>query len=229
MVEIAVAVVILGLLLGSAVLMLGAQIDLKNANETRRILESTRDAIYGFAVTNGRLPCPAATGGMGQETIDPMSNNCSSRLNGFVPALTLGLTPTDANGYLVDAWGNRVRYAVTTDNSFSTSNAAAQLSSLGIATLALRPTAPNGLTVCNISTAEGAGSCALNTEVADQVVAMLHSAGRNGPGGASADEQNNIDNGRIFLERAPSTTFDDQLLWISRYTLYNRMLAAGAL
>ena len=38
---------------------------------------------------------------------------------GFLPAVTLGFSPVDSNGYAVDSWGstqNRIRYAVSNAN-----------------------------------------------------------------------------------------------------------------
>src|SRR5207344_2797288 len=112
--------------LGGVLLTTSAIYFTREVDETQKTLERARDAIMGFALRAERLPCPAAPGTTGVESFvspgalpapvaAPAFNiNCSSPLNGFVPALSLGIGPTDPQGYLLDAWGNRIRYAVTT-------------------------------------------------------------------------------------------------------------------
>jgi prepilin-type N-terminal cleavage/methylation domain-containing protein len=58
--ELAVVMTILALLLGSALLPLAAQNDMRARRDTDKALADIRDALVGFAIVNGRLPCPAA-------------------------------------------------------------------------------------------------------------------------------------------------------------------------
>jgi hypothetical protein len=78
-------------------------------------------------------------------------------------------------------------------------------------------------------------------------VAVIYSLGRNGfsainaatgnanPLPASADEIENVDGPIIFVSRtrtpagSPAGEFDDVLVWINKYTLFSRMVAAGKL
>jgi prepilin-type N-terminal cleavage/methylation domain-containing protein len=119
LVELAIVLLILGILGTSAILMFNAQVEAKQNADTQRTLEQAREAIIGFALKFDRLPCPAAGAATGVEAFVnpgpglPIDLSCSVPLNGFVPALTLGIGPTDPQGYLVDAWGNRIRYAVS--------------------------------------------------------------------------------------------------------------------
>src|SRR6266567_4443970 len=57
--EVAVVVLIVGLLLGGLLGTYSTQIDLSRTAETKKTLETARDALIGFAAANGRLPCPA--------------------------------------------------------------------------------------------------------------------------------------------------------------------------
>src|SRR5690349_14068984 len=59
LVEMAVVLVIFGLLIGALVLPLSGQLDAKKYSETRQDLESIKSALIGFAVLYGRLPCPS--------------------------------------------------------------------------------------------------------------------------------------------------------------------------
>lgn len=119
LVELTVALLIIALLLAGALIPLSSQIDVRNAAETQRNMDSIRDAIIGFAQANGRLPCPANGGtpagtvdtttwatsvGAGAEQWDPANNRCYTAF-GVVPWTTLGVSETDA-------WGRRLSYRV---------------------------------------------------------------------------------------------------------------------
>jgi type II secretory pathway pseudopilin PulG len=132
--ELAIALVIMAFLIGGVVVTLESQIAARNQAETRRVLDMATEAVIGFAVQNGRLPCPATNASLGEERrLNPPSvatpvgftlaewidarGECEVS-DGFLPATTLGITPVDSQGYAVDAWGsnvgglNRIRYAV---------------------------------------------------------------------------------------------------------------------
>jgi prepilin-type N-terminal cleavage/methylation domain-containing protein len=109
--EMAVALVIIGLLLAGALMPISTQLEVRNNADTRRSMEQIREAIIGYAQTNGRLPCPAngtlASGaaGAGSEQWDSANSRCTTSL-GVVPWGTLGVPETDA-------WGRRFSYRVT--------------------------------------------------------------------------------------------------------------------
>jgi prepilin-type N-terminal cleavage/methylation domain-containing protein len=118
--ELAVALVILALLLFGAMIPFSTQVEIRNIADTRRTMDSIKDAIVGFAQANGRLPCPAngATPAgtvdsatwptpvaAGSEQWDPANNRCYIAF-GVVPWTTLGVSETDA-------WGRRLSYRVT--------------------------------------------------------------------------------------------------------------------
>src|SRR5215470_16101798 len=57
--ELAVVVLVIALLLGGLTLTLSTQTELRRIEDTQRTLELAKDALIGFAITRGRLPCPA--------------------------------------------------------------------------------------------------------------------------------------------------------------------------
>ena len=61
LVELAVVLAIVGLLLSSLTYTLAAHTEQRTREQTQRTLEQAREALIGFAITNGRLPCPAAS------------------------------------------------------------------------------------------------------------------------------------------------------------------------
>ncbi len=110
--ELAIAVAVLALLLFSAMVPFSAQVELRNVADTRRTMDSIREAIIGFAQANGRLPCPAngsiASGvaNAGIEKFDGTSCVAAFGAFGVVPWATLGTPETDS-------WGRRFSYRVS--------------------------------------------------------------------------------------------------------------------
>ena len=232
LVELAIVLVIVALLISGMLLPLSVQRDIQNFNETQKQFSEIKEALFGFAAANGRLPCPASTATTGVE--NPVGGGvCANPLNGFLPGITLGIGPTDAQGYAVDAWGYRIRYAVTTWNTsaFTTTD--------GIRNAWASAPSPD-LRVCNTSAGiTGAGvtsACAAGTDLTSSAVAIIASTGKNGgavPTGA--DELANSGANRTFVSHtqspvgAPQGEFDDIVAWISPNILYNRMISAGKL
>jgi hypothetical protein len=164
----------------------------------------------------------------------------------MLPAITLGIGPTDRQGYLVDAWGNRVRYAVTNWSfsgtnvancppngtkdykvcpAFTTGNA---IASLGMTNAPLFAGAPM-LRICDVAACSGTNFYA---------PAVVWSPGRSHPtlGAVSADELENlgVTAGTFVMheERDPGHAlgqFDDLVIWLSPSVLYSRLVSAGAL
>lgn len=56
--ELAIVLLIIGLLLGGLLLPLGTQVDLRRDAAAQKSLEEIREALLGYAVANRRLPCP---------------------------------------------------------------------------------------------------------------------------------------------------------------------------
>ena len=136
LVEMAIVMLIVALLLGGLVPTLSSQIDQRHASETNKQLDEIKEALIGYAIINGRLPCPASitpTNSYGAE-YPAGGGNCSNFYDGFVPAATLGLSGTNSSGLVVDSWGNPIRYAVTkwSGNTFTTTNG---MSGAGISNL----------------------------------------------------------------------------------------------
>src|SRR6056297_285406 len=95
LIELAVVVVVIGLLLTGILVPLSVQVETARIQETQRKLAEIRSALIGFAQVNGRLPCPAThlTNGVELEAnpADPTLRTCSDGANdfqhGFVPAV----------------------------------------------------------------------------------------------------------------------------------------------
>ena len=239
LVELAIVLIIVTLLTGGLLMSVTTQRDNIAAAETQRLLVNAQDALIGFAAANGRLPCPASPGSKGTE--NPAGGNCINPWDGFLPAITLSLTPSDANGYALDGWGNPIRYALTTDNAaglcatpcFSTTNGIKTAWNTSVGALQLAP----DLRVCSTSTGKTGGAaadCAVGNELTKNGVAIIFSRGKNGAATpTSADEIANGDADRLFVSHTPTPAganeFDDLVIWLSPNILYNKMIAAGRL
>lgn len=112
LVEMAIVLLIVSLLIGGLMQPLSSQMEASRIKDTQNQLNNIIEVIYGFAATNGRLPCPAFTGSAGGEALGAAAGQCSHPYDGFVPGRLLGIGPMDANGYVLDSWGQPIRYAV---------------------------------------------------------------------------------------------------------------------
>ena len=208
LVEMAVVLVIVGLMLGGLLLPLSAQMDQQRLSETRKSLAEIQEALIGFAIINGRFPCPTtqtdpAAAGYGEEA----ANCAAPAAEGYLPWKTLGVRE-------IDSWGNR--RTATADPwtgywRYRVNSAAAvpfTLTTAFGATLSVQDSAGNSLTT--------------NTE---SPLAIVYSTGKN----LNPDGQNAGAFDGIYQSDSPSTTFDDVTVWISRPILMNRMVAAGKL
>jgi prepilin-type N-terminal cleavage/methylation domain-containing protein len=247
LVELSIVLVIFGLLIGGTLAFLSTQRDIVKLRETEKRLSEIREALIGFAMANGRLPCPALQGAgeRGVEYPADGSGDCVRNYTGFVPGITLGVAPTNADGYAVDAWENPIRYAVTAANGkvFTKKGGLATKWASGAAASTLEI---KDLRICNSASGlSGAGegvSCAVGADLATSAVAVLVSSGKNGglpP--ASPDEAANrvleeaSAGAGAFVFHTPTSAdstqgeFDDIVVWLSANLFYNRMIAAGRL
>jgi prepilin-type N-terminal cleavage/methylation domain-containing protein len=131
LIELAVALALLGILLTGVMVPLITQIGQHKRTMTQKTLDEIKDALLGFAAANGRLPCPAVGNAAGDEAFattgtpgSAADGRCRESLLtaagdvyiGFLPGRALGITPVDTDGYALDGWEtrfNRVRYAVS--------------------------------------------------------------------------------------------------------------------
>lgn len=243
LIELAIGLVIVATLLSALLVPLATQMDQRRTAETQRALEAARDALMGFAMANGRLPCPAADTTNGIESITsglPATGDCAAP-TGFLPAVTLGLDGVSGSGMLLDAFGGPVRYAVAmpTDvalaNVFTKTNGIRTVTIRTIADAAL-PAAAKFLFICSAAST-APDSCSAGATLANgNVIAVVYSQGKNGTDTVrtlATDEAENLPeaNDRVFVSRVRNdqTGYDDMLVWISPATLISRMTAGGAL
>lgn len=250
LIELAIVLMIVGALTSGVLVAVSRTMERTRITTAQAQLLEIREALYGFAQANGRLPCPATVSSDGKE--DPVggapAGGACTNEHGFVPIATLGFSgAVNSDGLLLDAWQNPVRYSVAPyaysggtatftnkaalDTLFSTDTA--MVSGTGFVDHA------NMLRICDNA------ACTLNI-LADSVPAVIFSMGANWTSYSSTDEQQNAgsltvtgpDSGNVypindqntFVSRTYSEeNFDDQILWLSPYTLFDRLIDAGRL
>jgi prepilin-type N-terminal cleavage/methylation domain-containing protein len=249
LIELAIVLVIIGVLAGSFLATLGSRIETTRRAEAEKEMGVIKQALYGYAMsqTPPHLPCPdCRTAAMCPSTPSASLNDgiedragavCDvGNTPGNIPWKTLGL----GSG---DPWGNRYTYWV--------SGWAADVNTTvspptGIElTKSPNPSTP-GKEPATIKTRVGTAF----PDVSDSVVAVIMTQGKDGYGSISiqniltpavpttnVDEKDNLDNNLVFVSRAPTKSgattaggeFDDMLVWISEYELKAKMVEAGVL
>jgi len=182
--ELTVAVAIIAVLLFGAMVPFSAQVDIRNVAETRRTMDSIREAIIGFAQANGRLPCAAdgsiqtGVAGAGIEKFDGTS--CIAGFTfGVIPWATLGVSETDS-------WGRRFSYRVapvfadvSTAATWATTTPGVQPS----CTPTPLPTAPTSFALCTLGdSAVYTRTASVAVPLATALPALFISHGKNGYG-----------------------------------------------
>ena len=218
LVEMAVVLVIMGLLLAGLLGPLSAQIEQRRTEETRIILDEAKESLVGYVLANKFFPCPDVNViPTGTEGARNGLNECIN-LEGILPWQTLGVRG-------LDSWGRYIRYRpstnftnnvtffgitdtgdirVNSDTGTLTTSAVAVLISHG----------PNGFGGINATQASPANLM---------------------PAPTGADELENSNGlNLIYISHTPTppgsaNEFDDTVSWISSNILVNRMVAAGQL
>lgn len=218
LIEMAVAMFVLALLLGSILVPLSTSIEQKQISDTEAALEDIKDALLGYALANGYIPCPD-TNNDGAE--DVAGTGLCSTIAGTISTGNLPWSTLGLGSY--DVWGNRYRYVVA--EVYARRSPATPFS--------LTTTTTN-VRVC------ATASCA--TILTSNAAVAIVSMGKNGygatnsisgsvnPAPTSTDELENLDTDRDLVSRTWSAVgssageFDDIVTSISRFVLFNRMV-----
>ena len=240
LIELAIVLMIIGVLVGSFVGTLGSRIERSRYADNRVELDAIKVALYGHAVSQAtpHLPCPdCRTASCEALTAGNFANDGLEHRDGAVCDTdtdgTLGNLPWQTLGVgEKDPWGNRYSYWVS-DTVADNTAAAFQLTSV--------------INSATINTRIGEAIATLT----DTAAAVVFTHGSNGYGAISVDavlksaagsddEAENTNNDNIFVSRNISDPgsqtsggddfeFDDVLIWLSEYELKGKMVQAGAL
>ncbi|HEY2337106.1 MAG TPA: type II secretion system protein [Burkholderiales bacterium] len=240
--EMAVVFAIVALLIAGAMSTLSSQVERRDSEETQRRLNAATDAVIAFAIVNRRLPCPAtAAAGTGDEALatgtTATGGACTSNYGGFLPGRAIGFQPVDASGYGLDAWGNRIRYAVANTITGCTGSSitphftsVANLKANGVSCQ------PNDLDICAPTDSTTACTAANRAVSTGTVAVILFSTGKNGAlPSQGPHELANTDGNASFIshpQAGPDSAtgrYDDLMVWLPAGVIYSKLIAAGAL
>lgn len=233
LIEMSIVLIVISLILAGVLKTVGVQRQQLKRDETRQQLEIIREALIGFALTNGRLPCPD-TGNDGIENPPDPANGTDCDVNeAFLPHVDIGVDRADT-------WGNRFRYRVR-----------------GTGNLRMTDALPALDGVSGAARADGAGANAsfamdndgniiiydndeaVGATLANNIPAIVLSYAENGGtqlncgAGLSARELENCDDDVSFVSSFYSSVngqeFDDLITWIPLTILKARMIEAALL
>lgn len=241
LIELAVVLVIIGLLVGGGIAAVEVTRTQALRSEQEQQLERVRTALHGFAMSAGRLPCPDGPDDGGHEDFDTGDGECRDSL--VSEDIARGRLPwEDLRLARRDAWGNPLLYAVTAEyadapdgaDPESTDQSSFILESDG--NLAIDDDHDE-----TISMTIAEKSPAVVVSFGPQGRQVWQDSGYTCPGdgvparGFSRNETENCggDRNRFVdagFSRADSgSRFDDMLLWLSDPALKARMVQAGKL
>lgn len=235
LIELVVAIAVIGLLLGAIMTPLATQFRVRTIKEAERNLNDVKEALIGYAMTNRRLPCPDTDSPPdGQE--DPAGGGTCTSFDGFLPWNTLGV---DAS----DVWGRLYLYRVSPEFTHQTVPGSPPASSQ------LDLDDPGNINVVDRASDKS------EITLTSNAVAVVVSLGGNGFGGTDtdfnalaapigADELENTDGDIKFVRRnyslgaatcsdtsgtTPFCEFDDLVTWIPEPLLKGQLVEAGRL
>lgn len=239
LVELSIVLLIAGLLLSG---MLGAyqsQTEASRIRETRQAMREARDALIGFALSSGHLPCPAnpalanSAATAGQEVRSGATGSCTYQ-DGVLPWATLGVKETDA-------WGKRYSYRVT---GYFADASNTSIGPSATCTPAVDPAVSFAIcSVGDITILPQAGALGGIPSVAVIVSHGKNLRGAYGPqggtrlGGVTGDEQKNADDDASFVDHPfahdadplAAAYYDDLVEWVSPSILIGKMATVGRL
>lgn len=213
LVELAIVLIIVALLISGLMIPVSTQQDAKATSTTELSLNEIREALLGYALINQKLPCP-----MPVSVTDPANasygvagSDCS--IEGILPWKSLGVGEVDAWGQKrtasADSFVGYWRYRL--HPNFNSAISAA--------------TKADGTSEMTLANHAGQLVHVTATNFGEPPLAIVFSTGKN-------RAANGLNSGTADLSYEvgdQTTSFDDQLIWLSRPTLFSRLAAAGKL
>ena len=250
LIELAMVLLILGLLMSSFLAPLAARVEQQERNNTQIQLDEIEEILYGHVLQNNYLPCPDCPTSIwsagciavnaadptaindGVEDMFPPANTTCATEVGNLPWVTLGVKSTDE-------WNNVFTYRV--DDMFADrNNAATDGTPYDEGPPVVQANCQNISATLNVSFSLCSDgeiivlNSAGGTNLATNIPAIVVSHGKNFSLGApTANETENLNNDTTFVDTNFSnnaiTGFDDMVIWISPHVLRTMSVKAGIL
>ena len=229
----AMVLFIVSLLLGGLLVPLATQIEARLRSDAEEQLHKIREALVGFAIINGRLPCHTTVSdptSVNYGVEDPAPCNASTATVGWVgdgilPWKTLGLD----NG--LDPWGVQRTASADAWTGYWRYRVQSRFAS----TFTLNTDPATTPTTDRLCVFDAPGN--LLNSISENPVAIVYSTGANQTAdglnstyeatSTSTDCANNTP--ITYQGGVVSVSFDDITIWLTRPLLFNRMVSAGVL
>jgi prepilin-type N-terminal cleavage/methylation domain-containing protein len=195
LIEIAIVLVIIGLLVGGAVPLMNVLSERKTRNESLDYLNEARAALVNFAKINGRLPW-ADTNNDGVSDAGAL---------GWLPFQTLGIKPADSNS-------RRLRYALNSNlgTNLETSCRFLRSGLVGGPLVVDSDGTAAAFQVAAVLVSAGPRDADNDGNALDDVTAGTH-------------QGDNTDGNPNYIRSRPTDTFDDLVVYLDRFTLYGEI------
>lgn len=234
LIELAVVLFIMGLLLSGILTPLATSLEQERRATLDQQYNDIEETLIGYAIVNGRLPCPdcplgataaACTAGVNaiNDGIEDLVGTtacalgATTTIEGNLPWVTLGVTGTDP-------WGNTLGYHVETAFADGIDEA---VCAPATANVSFSICTPASITIQD--TGSTCGTAVAN--VASNVPAVVFSQGSEAA--TSCNELENTDSDSTFVNRdynlTAATYYDDMIIWLSPFVLKSRMVKAEVL
>lgn len=196
LIEIAIVMVIIGILAGGGVSLMGVLSERKIRNESLDYLNEAKAALVNFAKINGRLPC-SDTDGDGNEN--------TGLFRGTLPFLTLGISPTDSQARILEYELN-----ASLGNNLAASCSALRAGLAGAPLMVEADGSPTAFPVAAVLVSAGPKDADGDGNVFDDVPAGTHRG-------------DNTDGNPNYIRNPPITLFDDLVVYLDGLTLYGEI------
>ena len=233
LVEMALVLLIIGILAKAAIAPLAAMQEHGKRKQAEQQLVAVRDAIFAHLVAYGALPCPlpATRSGLVLTAAGNGDNNqaaiCSVS-EGYVSAAQLRFAgAVSDDGAILDPWGRKLRYTVSLNKLEDAGSASlpywttpGEAAQVGFTQLSA------DLVLCNSSTT---GNCSGRAIRADQIAFVLLSTGADSSTKGGQAENLDADNYFVVAEESivEHSPFDDLVAWGSAADVMYWMLRMG--
>jgi prepilin-type N-terminal cleavage/methylation domain-containing protein len=198
LIEIAIVMVIIGILAGGGVSLMGVLSERKIRNESLDYLNEARASLINFAKINGRLPFADSDGD---------GNQNPGQFIGTLPFLTLGISPRDSQQRVL-------KYALNVNlgTNLPTSCSAIRTGLAGAPLMVEADGSPASFPVAAVLISAGPKDADGDGNVFDDVPAGTH-------------QGDNTDGTPNYIRNPPVTQFDDLVVYLDGLTLYGEICA----
>ena len=236
--ELTLVLLIITLALTATLSPLRTMLEGKRRMQAATELERIREAMLGFAMINGYLPCPGTTANPAADDygLEDASCDTDATAEGYLPWRTLGVKAVDPWGLIrsaeADPFNGYWRYRV--DRNFSDSTTPFTLQTTQEDNIMIVDNDNNLLTSATerpvaviYSTGANRGQDGHNGTY--EAAVCGNTGGYNRGTGTACPNGNPLYQGGDLVGVGAEAAYDDILIWISRPLLFNRMVTAGRL